>query len=344
MQQALFETASLPLPRPARAAPPDAGDVQQRWWRLQGRARRAGRAVEPLLVTPRFLARIDAPCCPVTRAPIGRQSAHVVPLRGDADVAAGHLATLGAAAAAAAAQGSWARAWATAQRLALQPGATEAGLDAAQWRRLAVLRSFVQPLTPAHAASLPLAVLPPNRLRVASAVQGLQVAITLALAAPQRARHLCRLAMLAADADTRQALRVFVLTLLARCPADLAARAPLAQRHALEDLAADPLLARRWQRLALHLSDDAAMRLLEQARGQGLLGRGWRPIDAGTAVDGWALPPAKPALRPLQSAHASDRPAGPLPVPPAPGLARAVLGAGRRRQRADAGATAAVGA
>ena len=306
MQQALFDSlplAALPAPSASSAAgglSERADAARQRWWRLQGRARQAGRAVEPVLVTPHFLARIDAACCPVTRTPIGPRAGRATPLRDDAAVAAGHLVTLGPPAAAAAVGRSWADALAVAATLA-EPGAPaqQAGLDAPAWRRLAVLRSFVQPLTPAQAGRLPLHVLPPPRLRVLSPVQALQVAATLALLAPQRGERLCRLAALAAGEDLRQALRVFVLTLLARCPADLAARDALAQRQALEDLWADPLLARRWQRAAERLGDAAATRLLAAARRQGLLGAGWRPLDAAAAVDGWDLP--APQQRPRKA-------------------------------------------
>jgi hypothetical protein len=198
---------------------------------------------------------------------------------------------------------------------------------------MALLRSFVQPLSPAQAAQLPLCVLPPNRLRVLSPVQGLQVAATLALRGADRAVRLVRLAALAHDADTRAALRVFVLTLLARCPADLDRLAPAAARTALEDLWADPLLQRRWQRLALRLTDAEAESLLLRARRARLLGSGWRPLEAGFAVDGWELPAAEAA----ESRHARR----PAPAPQL--LAPAVLGPTRRRHLVDAGAAAAAG-
>lgn len=307
MQHALFDTAPSTAPL-------------QRWWHLQGQARRRGRPVEPLLVTPRFLARIDARTCPVSRAPISARSAVVVALRDDAAVAAGHLATLGPAAAAAPA-GSWQQAWATAESLAAD--ATADGLDAAAWRRLAVLRSFVQPLAPAQAAALPLLVLPPPRLRVLSPVQGLQVATTLVLREADRGARLMRLADAAAGEDLRLALRLYVLTLVARCPAAPDARA-------LEDLWSDPLLQRRWQRLALRLTDAEAEALLLRARRSHLLGPGWRPLDAGFAVDGWELGGQS------ADARCPSAPAAPL-------VAGAVLAAGRRRHGADAVAAAAVG-
>jgi hypothetical protein len=331
-QQALFAPVDLPA-LPAAPTIPATAEATRRWWHLQGRARRTGRGVEPLLVTPRLLARIDTACCPVTREPVGPGTARVVALRDDADYAAGHLVTLGPTAAAPAEATAWSAAWQTAERLATQPGAREQGLDGTHWRRLAVLRSFVQPLTPAQAATLPLVVLPPNRLRVLSPVQGLQVALTLALAAPHRAERLCRLPPLAADDETRQALRVFLLTLLARCPAELCTLDSTARRHALEDLWADPLLARRWARLALRLTDRAAERLLQRGRQEGLLTGAWRALDRASAVDGWALP----ATRRPESGH--DRRARAAVVPQALGMD--LLGSGDRRQRADAGAAAA---
>jgi hypothetical protein len=321
MQQALFDTALLPLP-PAATQP-----AAQRWWRLQGDARRSGRGVEPLLVTPRFVARIDSRCCPVQRTPLGPRSALVVALRDDATLAAGHLVTLSPVAAAAEA-GSWQAAWARAEHPAEQDP-----MDAAAWRRLAVLRSFVQPLTPAEVARLPLHVLPPNRLRVLSPVQGLQVAATLALRGADRAVRLVQLAALARDEDTRLALRVFVLTLLARCPADLDRLDPAAARQALEDLWADALLQRRWARLALRLADAEAQSLLLRARRARLFGHGWRPLDPGFAVDGWDLPAAAAAPESCDVEQAAAR-----------RLAGPVLGPVARRHRVDAGAAATVGA
>lgn len=318
---------------------PPAGATQQRWWRLQGQARRQGRRVEPLLVTPRFLARIDTRRCPVTRTPVGPRSGVVVALRHDASIAAGHLATLSAAAAAATA-GSWQDAWAAAQRrqdAGAAPGeaAHEAGLDAAAWRRLAVLRSFVQALTPAEAALLPLHVLPPARLRVLSPVQGLQVAMTLGLQGEDRAERLSRLAALADDADLRLALRVFALTLLARRPAGLDALDAAARRQALEDLWSDPLLQRRWQRLALRLDDAQAQALLLRARAERCLGAGWRPLDLPLAIDGWDSPARapRPRGRPASAPESAHADASPLA---ARVLAAPVLAAVRGGHRADA--------
>lgn len=342
MQQSLFE--SLPTP-----STPDR-HAAQRWWRLQGAARRAGRRVEPLLVTPRFVDRIHSAQCPVTRAPLGPRSAVTVPLRDDAAVAAGHLVTLSPAAAAAAADGgTWSQAWAVADNLAdgmTNPqGAQVHGLDAAAWRRLAVLRSFVQPLSPAQAAGLPLLVLPPNRLRVLSPVQGLQVVVTLALQGPDRARRLLQLARLGPDEDTRMALRVFVLTLLARCPAYTETLAGPAGRLALEDLWLDALLQRRWQRLASRLTDADALDLLARARHQRLLGTGWRPLEPGFAVDGWDLPASPgPALKSghaRRQALASTTGCASAVAPRR--VASAVLGAGAGRHGADADPEAAAG-
>jgi hypothetical protein len=327
-QSSLFEPAALP-------APP-----LQRWWRLQGLARRAGRRVEPLLVTPRFLARIDNPVCPVQRVPLAPRARQVVALRADATVAAGHLVTLGPVAAPMAG-GPWQDAWAEAERLAAEGGdARAAGLDAAAWRRLAVLRSFVQAPTPAEAACLPLLALPPNRLRVLSPVQGLQVAMTLALLDGDRVSRLNRLVAGAADEDTRLALRLCTLTLLARRPVGLGADLGIASRQALEDLWADPLLQRRWHRLAARLTDPAADRLLAGLHTTGGAGRGWRPLDAQVAVEGWDtdLRPARPARR-VRRSESGHEIAAPVA---APGLAGPVLAPVRRRQRADADAPAAV--
>lgn len=324
-QSSLFEPAGLP-------APP-----LQRWWRLQGLARRAGRRVEPLLVTPRFLARIDNPVCPVQRVPLAPRARQVAALRADATVAAGHLVTLGPVAALVAA-GRWQDAWAEAERLAAEGGdARAAGLDAAAWRRLALLRSFVQAPTPADAATLPLLALPSTRLRVLSPVQGLQVAMTLVLLDHDRVVRLNRLVDAAVDEDLRLALRLFALTLLARRPGDLDAGGGVASRQALEDLWGDPLLQRRWHRLGGRLTEASADRLLARLLADSGPQRRWRPLDARVAVDGWDTT-ARPAPRGLrsESVHGSASPVA------APGLAGPVLAPVRRRHGADAGRPAAV--
>lgn len=319
---------------------PASGAPQQRWWRLQGQARRQGRRVEPLLVTPRFLARIDTATCPVTRTPVAPRGAVVVALRPDASIAAGHLVTLGTTAAAAPA-GGWQDAWAMAQAVH-ERGSTaqEHGLEAAAWRRLAVLRSFVQALAPAEAALLPLHVLPPARLRVLSPVQGLQVAMTLGLQGADRAERLSRLASLAGDEDLRLALRVFALTLLARRPAGLDGLDTTARRQALEDLWSDLLLQRRWQRLALRLDDAQAQALLLRARAAGCLGAGWRPLDLPLAIDGWDSPArsARSARRPARTPESPHDDVSPLA---AGVLAAPVLAAVRGGHRHDALASAA---
>lgn len=338
-QASLFDTL------PAPAAP------QQRWWRLQGQARRDGRRVEPLLVTPRFVARIDAALCPVTRMPMPPRARVVVALRHDASVAAGHLVTLGRRAAAVP-PGDWRCAWAQAQDLAVEPVARApqaghadgTGLDAAAWRRLAVLRSFVQALTPAESATLPLHLLPPARLRVLSPVQGLQIATTLSLLHADRTQRLMQLVDRVDDEDRRLALRLFALTLLARRPADLDQQPPAARRQALEDLWDDPLLQRRWARLALRLTDDAAQGLLRRIHtGRGAK-EGWRLLDLAQAIDGWDAPArTAPVRRPARAITAGapewrHEAAAPLA---APRLAPAVLAAVRGGHGADAVAPAA---
>lgn len=325
-------------------SPPQPPVPQQRWWRLQGQARRSGRRLETLQVTPRFLSRLETGSCPVTRQRLAPGSSAVVALRDDADLAAGHLVVVGREAARASA-GRWQAAWAMAERLAdAAPGTLEQGLDAAAWRRLALLRSFVQAPTPAEAAELPLVVLPPNRLRVLSAVQGVQVAMTLALRQPGRARQLTELAERLDGEELRLALRLFALTLVARRPADLDQLDPMAARHALEDLWLDPLLQRRWRRLAQRLTEAEADALLRHGRAGGLLGKGWRPLDDGWAIDGWGVParPAAVARRRGTPAAGSQSIDVALDAAVAPTmLARAVLAAVPGRDGLDADAEAA---
>lgn len=300
----------------------------RQWLRLRLGAWQQGLGFEPLQLNPALLRHIEPRCCPVTGAALtrgrgGPDDATVTRINAGAGWALGNLAVISARAHRAKAAHGPQAALDFARRIEDGGPAAIAGLDAAQWQRLAVLTAFATPLPHGRAATLPLLVLPPPRLRVLSPVQGLQVATTLVLREADRGARLMRLAEAAAGEDLRLALRLYVLTLVARCPAAPDART-------LEELWGDPLLQRRWQRLALRLTDTEAEALLLRARRSRLLGTGWRPLEAGFAVDGWELGG--------QSVDARCPPA-----PAAPLVAGAVLAAGRRRHGADAAAAAAVG-
>ena len=87
--------------------------------------------------------------------------------------------------------------------------------------------------------------------------------------------------------SARQAYQVFMHTMLARRLAAGPAPDALQARRQLEDLWADPLVQRRWQRLALCLSDAQCDALLRRADERGVCTGGSRWLAAERATEGW---------------------------------------------------------
>lgn len=208
--QAVFGTRTL------RATP-----HVRKWLQLRLHAWLRGRAFETVQVTPAFLKQIDVTHCPVTREPLTHATgtpsdASVDRVCNDAGYAAGNLAVMSTRANRAKAAYGWADAMAFVRQIERGRLGRIDGLDAAGWARLAVLMSFATPLQHAQAASLPLLLLPPPRLRLLNPVQALQVLLTLAFARDGYARRVGAFAELMPDADTRHELRLFMHTLLAR--------------------------------------------------------------------------------------------------------------------------------
>src|SRR5438552_3391285 len=106
----------------------------------------------------------------------------------------------------------------------------------------------------ARAAALPLLVLPPNRLRLLNPVQSLQVMLSLQFTRAGHGRRCAALASLMPSAEALHAFKPFMLTLLARKVAARRIADAIAERHAVEDMWHDPLVNRRWQRLALRMT------------------------------------------------------------------------------------------
>ena len=79
------------------------------------------------------------------------------------------------------------------------------------------------------------------------------------------------------------------LTLLARRVAAGQIADPLAERHAVEDMWKDPLINRRWQRLALRLTAEDCERIGRVAAERGLAGSGVLWLKDEAATEGWAL-------------------------------------------------------
>lgn len=259
------------------------------WLALRLHAWRRGLVFELAQVTPHYLGQIEVLHCPVTRRPLGRAEASVDRVCDAAGYAAGNLAMLGADANRAKSRLGWEEALRRSHQAASAEGGCIDGLDAAAWMRVAVLISFVTPLTHEQAARLPLRVLPPNRLRLLNPVQGLQALVTRELARPDGTRRLRALSDLLPGEGLRADFGRFLSALLPRCleagrDADM-----VALRHALEDAWADARVNRCWQRLALQLDEPLVERLLERCAAGALSGVQMLLHERGTAIEGWAL-------------------------------------------------------
>jgi hypothetical protein len=266
----------------------------RQWLRLRLQAWLRGQSFEALQVTPNFLAQLEATVCPVTREPLTHGTdqptdAVVERVFHGAGVAAGNLVMLSARAAAAKANCGWDDALAFAHRIDCGEVDRIAGLDAAEWWRLAVLMSLATPLKHAQVASLPLLVLPPNRLRVLNPVQALQTLLTLLFTRPAYARNMADLAAVMPSSAARQTYQVFMHTLLARRVAAGPQAAGPALRRAMEEAWQHPLVQRRWQRLALSLTVGDCEHLVQYAGRRKLAGESWQWLSRASATEGWAL-------------------------------------------------------
>ena len=298
---------------PARAA--------RMWLALRLQAWLRGRAFDDLMVTPRFVARIDVGCCPITQvalthSPAGAESATdavVMPLHERAGCVAGNLAVVSRQVAQARAALSPQDMAHIVQRLAAGEVASVAGMELPAWRRLQALTSLVTPQAHDQAAAQPLHVLPPPRVRLLNPVQGLQAVLTMVFTGPGYARQLTDLGTFMPHAQARRAYFLFMNAMLAR---RLSARGavPLALvRHALEQAWSHPLVQQRWQALTQMMTPAQAERVLRLVAQRGAVSLGgagaarpagavsalggavgtkgfaWRWMDASAATEGWAL-------------------------------------------------------
>ena len=266
----------------------------RKWLQLRLNAWLRGRAFEGTQVNPAFLRRIDVALCPVTRETLTHGTGELTDASVDrvfnaAGYAAGNLTVMSTRANRAKNAYGADDAIGFVRQIEVGQLAQIDGMSAEQWSRIAVLTSFCTPMSQSMAATLPLLVLPPTRLRVLNPVQALQVVLSLQFTRAGHARRCAALAGLMPSADAKYAFNAFMHTLLARRLAAGRFADSTAERHAVEDLWRDPLVNQRWQRLALRLTADDCERITRQAADRGLAGAGVRclPIDA--ATDGWAL-------------------------------------------------------
>lgn len=266
----------------------------RRWLQLRLQAWLEGRPFEGVMLTPRYLAQIDATHCPVTREALTHDSGaptDAVPMRlqAEAGYAAGHLVTVSRRVVQARGQADAASLLAVARQMAADGRDTLAGLDRAAWERLATLVSLATPMPHAQLACRPLHVLPPNRVRLLNPVQALQALLTQLFVGQAYARRMADVGSLMPDADSRRSYYLFMNAMLARRLAAgwRAERAGL--RQALEDAWTHPVIVRRWEQLALRLRRADAERIVRLAVQRGWMDGG-RWLDDGAATEGWAAP------------------------------------------------------
>ena len=298
----------------------------RQWLALRTLAWRRGIAFETQQVTAHYLAQIEATHCPVLRTPLGgapgQASAAVIDrINPQAGYAAGNLVTLSQRAAQAREGVEVLDALRRAHRS--QCGAEHvAGLDAAAWWRLAALRSFATPLPFHEALRLPLALLPPNRVRLLNAAQGLQALLTLQFATPGWSARTRAMADWLPEPTLRHDYNLLIGALAPRV-----LEAPAGGvRHALEDAWLHERVQRRWQHFAASLGEAATARLVERAAEQGVASvrrhapaqatEGWAMTEGGSGLSYRALPTGKPSTtalpfmlyeRPRKTATASPR-------------------------------------
>jgi hypothetical protein len=259
-----------------------------RWWlRLRTEAWLAGAPFDLTTVTPKWLVRIVASHCPVTRQPLGGApgagSAPVtVRLNAGAGYRAGNLVVLSERAATAIAgldTRSALRHSTPASRthgpsVDLGAGSTSPAQPLApqQAARLAVLLGLRSALPFCDAARVPLHLLPPPMVDPVNPLQALQALLTRQFATPGWSLRLRGLAdLLPADARGQRdaALRHdFNLFVGALAPRLLGAGTGSAGRvpdSALEDAWADERVQRRWQRFAAALGEARTTTFLDSA-------------------------------------------------------------------------------
>ena len=295
--------------------------VQQatrQWLALRIQAWRSGIAFEGQQLTPHFLAQLRVTHCPVLRTPLGGapdqpDAAVFERLNPQAAWAAGNVAMTSRRAAQARDGVDLLETLRRARR-AERAGEPVEGLDAGAWWRLATLRACATPLPFHEAARLPLAALPPNRVRLLNPAQGLQALVTLQFGTPGWSARTRALAALLPEHTLRHDFNLFVASIAPRVLE--AGPGTAALRRALEDAWLHERVQRRWQHFVLSLGEAATAALLERATADGLAAVRTVNHPPEQATDGWALAEGGRAPR-LWRAR------GPVPRAPAqPGPAR----------------------
>jgi len=281
--QATFGTRTL---RPTRHV--------RKWLQLRLHAWLRGRSVELVQVTPNHLQQIEVSHCPITRmalstATLEGSDASVDRVRNDAGYAAGNLAMMSTKANHAKGSHGFRDALRIARELEAAGSPAGGGLTVPQWARVAVLCSFVEPLTHEEASALPMLVLPPNRLRLFNPVQALQAFVSRQLLTPGWSQRIARFDALLPGKPARRAFQMFFHALLPRVLEAGRTDDPARARWAVEDAWRNPLVMKRWTAFARLLVPAQCEELLGRAAAKGLATQRIEQIGATAATDGWQL-------------------------------------------------------
>ena len=266
----------------------------QQWLLLRTHAWSRGRSFEGVQLTPNYLQQIDVTHCPITRQPLKQlrgdpAERSIDRVRDDAGYAAGNLVVMSRAANAAKAQHDFVSASQTARRMDGGPAPQIGILGPLEWQRIAVLASFVTELPHADAASIPLVVLPPNRLRLFNPIQALQALVTLQFATAGWSQRLARIEALLPNDASRGDFNRFLLAMAPRALTLKPSQARQEIKWALEDAWAQPLLQKRWARFAHRLTAAQAENLVQRTAACRLSTSHVQTHDSAAATDGWAL-------------------------------------------------------
>jgi hypothetical protein len=267
----------------------------RKWLQLRLHAWLRGRSVELVQVTPRYLEQLEVSHCPVTRMPLSTATlegsdASIDRVRNDAGYAAGNLAVMSTKANHAKAAHGLQEAMSFAEQIESYRLIGISGLNADQWRRVAILCSFVQPLPHDMACKLPLLVLPPNRLRLFNPAQALQAYVSQQLLAPGWSHRVSRFESLLPGKVLRRAFQSFFHALLPRVLECESARGDEHRtRWAIEDAWCNALVQKRWTAFATQLTPQQCETLVARAAARKLGTLHAESVNDDLATEGWNL-------------------------------------------------------
>jgi len=280
--QAAFGARTLPVTRPVR-----------KWLQLRLHAWLRGRSVELVQVTPHYLQQLDVSHCPITRvslstATLDSSDASIDRVRNDAGYAAGNLAVMSTKPNHAKAGCGFHDALRFVKQIEAGKLGGMDGLTAAQWSRVAVPCSYVEPMSHDDACIVPMLVLPPNRLRMFNPVQALQAFVSQQLLAPGWSHRMSRFEALLPGKPVKRAFLTFFHALLPRVLE--ASRSGAQQtRWAIEDAWRNPLVLKRWTAFARLLAAEQCEALVAKATARKLGSLRVHQLDDEQATEGWNI-------------------------------------------------------